>query len=298
MRLLMIATAAWCALAAWAVAREWTDSTGKFTQHADLVDSDGRIAVLRKADGFLVAVPLDKLSDADREYIASQAGKAEVAAAASKDRTWELTNGVKAVGRVLEYGRKEMVVARRAGRIVVNDRLLAERTAMQQEVLLEIVSKKEKAPIKTVRELESLVVSRRGGPLTYVVEGVILELENGEQFAVPFFLFSERDLKVLQPGWDNWLDAEESEQQRQMHSTMLRSLANEYQRNRQIDQQIQMLQLASQWFDLWEVGLMAPNGATTSVVVPARDSFTAQTLAKQQHPNTTIIGTRRVSRRN
>lgn len=150
MRLLIIATAAWCALAAWAVAREWTDSTGKFTQHADLVDSDGRIAVLRKADGFLVAVPLDKLSDADREYIASQAGKAEVAAAASKDRTWELTNGVKAVGRVLEYGRKEMVVARRAGRIVVNDRLLAERTAMQQEVLLEIVSKKEKAPIKTV----------------------------------------------------------------------------------------------------------------------------------------------------
>ena len=41
----------------------------------------------------------------------------------------------------------------------------------------------------------------RGEPRTYTCEGVVLELENGDEYGVPFFFFSEDDLKTLSPGW-------------------------------------------------------------------------------------------------
>lgn len=49
--------------------RRWTDVTGKYSVEAELVDfKDGRVH-LRKADGQVVAVPLEKLSAADQEHV-------------------------------------------------------------------------------------------------------------------------------------------------------------------------------------------------------------------------------------
>ncbi len=58
-----------------AFARKWTDSTGKYTVEAELVDiKDGKVR-LRKEDGSVIAVPLDWLSEADRAFANSQALK-------------------------------------------------------------------------------------------------------------------------------------------------------------------------------------------------------------------------------
>jgi hypothetical protein len=190
------------------------------------------------------------------------------------------------------------VIERKLGSLFVNGKPFADLTKLQQAVIPRLVAHFEKKPIKDPGGIISLIAARKGEPLTYTVEGVLLELENRELFAVPFFLFSEKDLAVLEPGWDEWLAAQEDERRQQEESTMLRSLANEYQRNREIEHRIQMLRLASEWFDLWEVALLAPNGDMSSVVVPARDSRQAQIAAKMECPACQIDATRRVPRRN
>ncbi len=56
--------------AAFAETRTWTDSTGKFTVKAELVDVNDGIAALRVGDA-IKRVPLPRLSEADREYATS-----------------------------------------------------------------------------------------------------------------------------------------------------------------------------------------------------------------------------------
>ena len=54
-----------------ASARKWTDKTGKFSVEADLVQVKGDKAILKKTNGKVIAVPLDRLSAADRRYLAT-----------------------------------------------------------------------------------------------------------------------------------------------------------------------------------------------------------------------------------
>jgi hypothetical protein len=48
--------------------REWSDSTGKFHVEAELQAVEGDTAVLAKADGSTLRVPLDRLSDCDSRF--------------------------------------------------------------------------------------------------------------------------------------------------------------------------------------------------------------------------------------
>ena len=50
--------------------RTWTDDTGQYTVEAELVEVRDGIVFLRKTDGSVSPVPLDRLSEADRQYIA------------------------------------------------------------------------------------------------------------------------------------------------------------------------------------------------------------------------------------
>jgi hypothetical protein len=59
----------------------WTDVTGNFSVEAEFVGVEGRSVVLRKSDGSVINVPIDKLNDASREkarqlYQASRTGAA------------------------------------------------------------------------------------------------------------------------------------------------------------------------------------------------------------------------------
>ena len=53
-------------------AREWSDSTGVFKLEAELVGVTGDTVRLKKIDGAVVEIPLDRLSAADRRFLQSQ----------------------------------------------------------------------------------------------------------------------------------------------------------------------------------------------------------------------------------
>ena len=59
-----------------ASARKWTDKTGKFSVEAEFVKlADGKVT-LRKTDGRVIAVPVEKLSEADRAVVTKLAAEA------------------------------------------------------------------------------------------------------------------------------------------------------------------------------------------------------------------------------
>lgn len=72
----MLRFALWSAILAVALttdiaAREWTDTTGKFSVEAELVGVTGDSVRLRRNDGRVIEVPIDKLSARDRSYLES-----------------------------------------------------------------------------------------------------------------------------------------------------------------------------------------------------------------------------------
>jgi hypothetical protein len=67
--LLPVLIAALCANDA--LARKWTDSTGRFSVEADFVELvDGQVA-LKKADGQSIRLPVERLSEADQQHVRS-----------------------------------------------------------------------------------------------------------------------------------------------------------------------------------------------------------------------------------
>ena len=75
---LLFAALGLSAVAATAQQRKWTDSTGKHSVEAEFVEVKDGNAVLKRASGKTVAVPLARLSTADRKYISEQAAVAAI----------------------------------------------------------------------------------------------------------------------------------------------------------------------------------------------------------------------------
>ncbi len=71
MKLRLILIAFWC-IPAWswsAVAREWTDSSGKHRIQADFLDfQDGHVR-LEKTDGNIISVPIERFSTSDQQWV-------------------------------------------------------------------------------------------------------------------------------------------------------------------------------------------------------------------------------------
>jgi len=286
-------------------ARQWTDSTGKYHQEAEVVTFDGQLVVLKKAQGRLVAVPLSSLSTADQEYLKSKQAKDDMASMASKDRTWSLIDGKTMTGQVIKFGQKEITFERKFAVLYVNGKPFKDLSDWRQYMALKLVSHEENKDYASDDAVQSLIASRMAAPLVYNVKGVMFLLQSGEEIGVPFWMLSDKSRAVLQPQWDAWLAAEKEAEQREQHqqeqSTMARAAANEYQqiqRNQQAQLQMQYLQFASQWYDLWQVVVTAPDGTSTTTIVPARDSREAQIRAQQQCPNCQIGATALIDKRN
>jgi len=288
----------------WAVAaeaREWSDSTGKFKVKGDLITFSDRLAVLKRLDKKLVAVPLDKLSKADQEFIQTKEAEATPARASSELQTWTMRNGQKVVGRVVDYARKHLTIQRRRGSVYVNDRALQNIPDIYRKILPRIVGHYEKVELDTTEALEKWIVALKGEPREYDVEGVLMELENGDEVGVPFFFFSDDDLKVLKPGWNQWLAAEKDKQARENHALLLQAQAEAYQRDHEANEQASMMKLEALAYltgDLWEVRLIPQNagaGGPLSVVVPARNSRAAAEVALSKHPGYAVGPIGRVS---
>ena len=285
-------------------AHTWTDSTGKFTFEADLIGTSDDTVVLQRTnkDKDLVSMPIDKLSKADQEYLKSKEVADSIRRAADQQQTWTMRSGLKVIGRVVEYGRRDVTIQRKRGKTYVNDRLMSNFPEVQQRMLPKIVSHFEKIDIEGEKELEKWIITLKGAARTYTCEGVMLELENGDEYGVPFFFFSADDLKVLEPGWQRWLAADKSREQeskaqeeKDREEFMLRAAAQAYQRDRQANQQVKQMELAllataAGATDLWEVQLYPPRGVAgypRTVVVPGKNSNDAKQIAMQRFPGYT-----------
>ena len=146
---------------------------------------------------------------------------------------------------------------------------------------------------------------QRGAPRTFHLDGVVFETANGDEYTVPFFLFSDDDQQVIKSGWDEWLAAHGSNQFESLadHAFMLRSWAAARQRDAKVQHQIARMQLKLQAVEagltsLWEVTLFPAagrGGRPQWVVVPGRDSRQATAAALDEHPGYVAGPVRRVA---
>lgn len=278
-------------LPALADGRTWTDSTGNYSVEAELIGFNKTTVILKKQDRHLVAVPIAKLSKDDCAYLESK--EAEQARQSNNGmQTWTMASGLKVIGRVVSYARRDVTIQRRRGNIYVNDRMFNNLPEIYQKMLLKLVGHFENTEIVDKRGFETWVKKLAGEPRTFTWDGVVLELETGDEYGVPFFFFSEHDQKLLSPGWQRWLAAEKDRTKQEEESFLLQSQAQAYQQDQATNRQIAMMQLQMQGyqaglFDLWEVELFPGRGTSGQplfVVVPGRDSRSAAIEAVRLNP--------------
>ncbi|HEX2474937.1 MAG TPA: SHD1 domain-containing protein [Lacipirellulaceae bacterium] len=274
-------------------ARTWTDSTGKYKLDADLIGFNDKTVILQREDHQLGAIPIDKLSQVDQEYLKSKEAEDRANEVAGKKQIWTLRDGTKVPARVVDYARRDITVQRRRGKIYANDRQFENLPEIYQRMLPKVVAHFEKINRPDKQGLEAWLVRQKGQPRTFTVEGVFMELENGDEYGVPFFFFSDEDLNVLKPGWDAWLAANKDEyyDKQADQAFMIQSLAAARQQDQAVQRQIALMQLNLQAVQagltsLWEVTLYPARGNAGPplwVVMPGRNSQQAIAAALSQN---------------
>jgi hypothetical protein len=282
--------------------RLWMEQSGEYRVEASLVGFNDDLAILRRPSGEMVAFPLRDLSEKDREYLNSS--EAQRITQSRSNQTWTFRDGRQVVGHLVSHGDKDVVIQNRRGRIYVNDRAFDNLPEAYQTIVPLIVAHFENRTFASVDAFQEFVRRRGTRPLRYNCEGVILELENGDEYGIPYFLFSDDDRRFLESGRKEFRRQETTEEERENHALYMQHLAQEYQRDRMAERQIQRLQLgllatSAGVTDMWEVAMIPPDGnffMAQSVVVFARDSRQASVLAAQQWPGFVVGPVRRVNR--
>ena len=287
------------------LARVWTDSTGRYTLEAKLVAFNEKSVVLQRDDHEMVAFPIEKLSEKDREFLKSKEAGDAARTASTALQTWKLRDGTKLVGRIVDFTTRDVTLQRRRGRIYVNDRVFDNLPEFYQQLIPRFVAQSENLQRANRASLEAWLVRQRGEPRKFHVDGVLLETENGDEYGVPLELFSDEDLKLLKPGWEKWLEAHGKSDfgAEEDLGFLLRSLAAARDKDQQVQHEIAMMQLKLQAVQtgltsLWEVTLhpaAGQRGAPIWVVVPGRNSQQATEAALQQNPGYVAGPVRRVS---
>ncbi len=290
--------------------REWADSTGLYHLKATLIAFSSDSVVLKvdeKANAKspdLVVMLIDKLSKEDRDFLNSKEAEL-VHGDLEHAQTWTMKNGMTVVGRVVDYARRDVVVQRRRGKVYVNDRLLTNLPEIYRKFIPKIVEHFDNVTLPDDKSFNDWMLKQKAEPRTFHCEGVILEFENLEEYAFPFFFFSEKDLAQLQPGWQQWLVYADEHEKQEQERFYLQSQAMAYQREQQASQKMAMMQLellavGAGVTDLWEVYLEpGPRvyGYPQSVIVPARDSDQASFMAMQKYPGYVLGPVRKIAGR-
>ncbi|MBN2296466.1 MAG: hypothetical protein JXM70_28815 [Pirellulales bacterium] len=283
-------------------AREWTDASGKYKIEATLFAYDDENVVLQRGDKELGIIEFEKLSDKDQEYLRSKEAEAISNKNIKAKQTWTTRSGLKIVGRLVDYAHGDVTIQRRRGRMYVNDRRFSNLPEVYQKLLPKVIEHFDKIKIPNEQALEKWLLGLRGQPRTFSLEGVILESENGDEYAIPFFVFSTQDLKLLKPGWAQWLAVYDDYRRRDDHAFRLEALAAASMQNQRNMQQIATMNLNMQAIQggltsAWEVTLYPMSGNPSPprwVVMPGRNSAQATTAALRQNPGFTAGPVRRV----
>jgi len=288
-----------------ATAREWTDSSGLYTLEADLVAFNQKSVVLQREDKELVAMPIELLSETDREFLKSSEAEEANRKATEEQQTWTLRDGTKLVGRIVDYADRNLIIQQRRRRIYVNDRLLNNLPEFYRQLVPSIVSHTERLPRSDLRGLQNWLRRKEGEPQEFRVQGVVLEMDNGDEYAVPFFLFTDEDQKSLQSGWDSWQAVYGRNEYAAAEDLgyLLRTLAAARAHDRSVQHEIAMLKLnlkavQTGLTSLWEVTLYSTAGQNRPpqwVVVPGRDSRQAANTALEMNPGYIVGPIRRIA---
>ena len=283
-------------------AREWTDASGHYKFEGDLIAGDESLIILEKKnkDRDLVAIGVDQLSRDDQKYLDDMARKA---AANPEMKTWTTRKGYQVRAAAVEYVKRDVTIQRRRGHAYVNDKRFANLPGVYRKVVPGVVSHFEKIELDE-DSFEKWVAKLGGKKKTYSCEGVLLELENGDLYALPFFFFSDEDLQALKPGWEQWSDEKTSEEDRKAYSMNMRAQAMAQQKRQAAVKPIarmhfQMQGVQAGLTDLWEVALYPATvrGMPRVVVVPARDSRQATQAAMAKFPGYRAGAASKVNRR-
>lgn len=283
--------------------RQWSDATGRFEVEAELIAASHTTVVLQNKDKELSAVEIQQLSEADQEYIANWQ-EAQETADPRAPSVWTMQRGLQVKGWAIAYARREVTLQRHRGKLYVNDRRFDNLPTIYQRMIPRMVGHFEHEEIETTDDLMAWARKQKAAPRTFTVDGVMLELENGDRYLVPFFFFSAKDMQVLEPGWQRWLAQEEEAAAREQENFLLRAQAEAYHRNQQTHQQmtqlnLQLLAVDAGLVDLWKVALVPRQGTglmPATVIVPARNSRDAAHAAQAAHPQYTIGPIARVNR--
>ncbi|GAA4472334.1 SHD1 domain-containing protein [Novipirellula rosea] len=302
---LLVLVCSWSMTAASVDAREWSSLDGQFKIDADVIAFNDSTVVLKRKSGKLVAVELAELSQQDRDYVASKETRDAFRKSADQMQTWTSVDGMMIRGRVLAYGKKDLEVQRKKGNVLINGQPFSRIDPLHQKLVLKIISHLEGAKIQEESQLTAWAKKTLAAkPKTYPLEGVLMQLESGDEISVPFFLFDKTDLAVLQPGWEHWRSQTEDEAARERESLMVQTSAMQYQLEKQQNYQIErmkldMLAAATGLTSIWEVMLEPRQGVygrRTSVIVTARNSDIATHMVTARYPGYAVIGVRRANR--
>lgn len=283
-------------------ARQWTDRTGVYQIEATLVGFNDELVILQRGDGELGAFPIKQMSEADREYLQSKEAEQIHAENLGELQTWTMRSGLKVVGRIVDYAKRDITIQRRRGKIYVNHETYGNLPKIYQLMLPRIVEQFEGIDSLDEQGFKQWVRDLRGRPKTYTLEGVVLEMENGDEYVFPFFLFRPSDREVVTAGWQAWLSRrdEYASQEQAFH---LQSRLAAYHRDKEVERQIAVVDLNLQAIQsgltqAWEVTLYPQPGNPYPprwVVVLARSSRGATQQAVAQNPGFVPGPVRRVS---
>jgi len=300
-----------CAIAlnsASSLAREWSDASGRHKWKAELLAASEHILVLRDRKGELQAVQVEELSDDDRAFVAKYLKETD-SKVNRNVHTWAMKSGLMVKGEILGYKSGPVVIENRSGVPYVNSKRFRGIDPVYQAMLPRLIAATEDESVQTVDDFKAWAKKLRRDKRSIQVDGVILKLEGGDEYAVPLFLFADQDRQVLENGWQQWSAEEATREQKNREDVLLRAEADEYQRSKEAKEQenkrIQMMQLGllavnAGVTSLWEVS-MAPGrgvyGRPMKVVVPANTSADAKRAAMQRYPGYVTGTLRQMSRR-
>lgn len=312
-RLLLAALISFLLLTQPVHAKQWSDASGNHKFEGNLIAASEKMAVVRNLRGRLEAYQVAELSKADQEYVTKYMESQTDDQASWNMHTWTGKDGVKFKGRVTGFGSKDLSVSYVRGDIHVNKKTLRDLDPIYQMMLPKVVSEFDDTSVKSVSELRNWGRKLRGKDKTFTVDGVMVQLERGEQVAVPLFLFCDEERTFLEQGWDTWNAKAAKDEEKQQEDFLAQTSAAEYQKSRvaeaqkdQQNQQIQMMQLGmmavnSGMTNAWQVQLLPRPGVrarATVVVVPATNSREASAKAVAKYPGFVPGAVRQMNSRN
>lgn len=299
-RLVLLVGLSW--LSAIADARQW--QIGDVVLDAELFGFDQERVLLQRPDGELGMLDIGALSAGDREYLGTAAATGISDGNLNAIQSWQTKGGVELQGRIVDFARRDVTVQRRRGRIYVNDRAISNLPEFYRKLLPIVIEHVDGVEIPDDRALQNWVLSLRGRPRTFSLDGVIMEMENGDEYAIPFFVFADQDREWLNWGWADWIAAIDEQQRQEDQALRLRALAAAHFKNHEAKRQIAEMNLKLQAIragvtSAWEVTLYPAPGNPQPprwVVMAGRNSEEATVAALQSNPGFISGPVRRVSR--